>query len=450
VLVLAEVQIAAQTAEIAVFVVMPALVIVETLWNVIVIVPVIGIAIVITIIVPHNALVLVIVAMIVAMMMTVAMTIIVIAFVEITITTLLKLVEDYYKKNGVHFYFDCLDKVLLNKKLSSDRDGKYTYNKFDLWIFTSLRCNCGCEYCKQNHLRSTAVMTEDTLKYILDECIKIHNKNIVKQFKINLSGGEPFLVFDMFKDVIPYYKNKYPEIFYFVSVTNGTIITDEIINWIKVNLDNSICVSIDDVKFSKPINGISSSDIQIDNILKLNKEGVCVSSISVFDKQESMMPMAEFAINNFCHWRILLVKPYSHTRDEILNIAKPILKYVFKHNKHKIWFDFDGWNLWSKKRIAGCVCGRSFLGILPNTDVMPNNGEIPVKLGKFNSDLMSLINHPLNTLFKENSRPEMCDNCELCGECDYGCKACHSFPEKMKERCDALKELFQYVQTLKE
>jgi uncharacterized protein len=358
--------------------------------------------------------------------------------------------ENFYKKTGSHLYFDCLEKISLNQNLSSDKNRKYIYDKFDLWIFMTQNCNCSCEYCKQNYLKSNITMSEDTLKYILDECVKIHNKNIVKQFTINLSGGEPFLAFDMFKDIIPYYKNKYPRIFRFTSVTNGTIITDEIINWIKVNLDNSICISMDDVVFSKPKNGISSSDIQIDSIFKLNREGVRVSSISVFDKQKSMMPMAEFAVNNFIHWRILLVKPYNHTKDEILNMAKPVLKYVFEHNKHNIWFDFDGWDLWNKKRKSGCTCGWTFFGILPDTEVLPNNGELMIKLGKFNSDLLSFINHPNNTMFRERHRPEMCNDCELNNECESACKACHPFLEKMKERCDALKELFEYVQTLKE
>jgi uncharacterized protein len=360
--------------------------------------------------------------------------------------------EDYYLKTGSHLYFDCTENILLNKNkdYSSDKTRKYIYDCFDLWIFMTQNCNCNCEYCKQKELKkSENTMTEDTLKYILDECIKIHNEDIVKQFKLNLSGGEPFLAFDMFKDIIPYYKRKYPQILKFMSVTNGTIITDEIITWIKTNLNSSICISMDDIEFSKPINGISSSNIQIENILWLNKEKIKISSISVFDKQKSMMPMVEFAIENFIHWRILLSKPYTHTKDKIIDMAKPVLNFIYEHNKYKDWFDFDGWDLWNRKRMAGCSCGRTFLGILPDTETMPNNGEQMIKLGKFNSNLLSFINHPLNTIFREKYKPEICNDCELNKDCDGACKACHPFPEKMKERCDALKELFEYVQTLR-
>lgn len=361
--------------------------------------------------------------------------------------------ENYYKKKGFHYYYDCLEKIK-NQRLSYDdkRNNKneYTYNKFELWVFMTQNCNCNCTYCKQKELKkSNNAMTEDILKFILDECVKIHNKKIVKQFSINLSGGEPFLVFDMFKGIVPYYKSKYPEIFHFTSVTNVTIITDEIINWIKTNLDNNICASIDDIEFSKPINGISSSKVQMNNVLSLKKEKINVSCLSVFDNQKSLMPLAEFAINNFCHWRILSVKPYRHTKIEILDIAKPVLKFVFNHNKHRRWFDFDGWDLWSKKRVSGCICGKTFLGILPDTETLPNNGELLLKLGKFNSDLLSILNHPNNEIFKKRFILEMCDDCELKNECDGACRACHFFPEKMKERCDALKELFEYVQTLK-
>jgi uncharacterized protein len=328
-------------------------------------------------------------------------------------------------------------------------ENKYNFNMFDFWVFTTTGCNCNCEYCKQSKLDKYEVMTEDNLKYILDECIKIYNDRIVRKFKINLSGGEPLLVFDMFKDITYYYKKKYPKIFHFTSVSNGTIITNEIIKWIKEVLDNHFCISIDDTTFSKPINGFSSSELQIENILRLKQEKIRVSALSVLNKQSSMLNLAKFAIENFIHWRILPVKPYYHTKEQVINILKPVLDLLSKHNKNADWFDFDGWDLWNKKRLAGCVCGKTFLGILSDLEVIPNNGEIILKLGKFNSDLSSFLNHSDNIKFLNYKKPKMCYDCEIKETCDGACKICHTNIEGLKARCDSLKELMKYVESLK-
>jgi sulfatase maturation enzyme AslB (radical SAM superfamily) len=237
-------------------------------------------------------------------------------------------------------------------------------------------------------------MTEENFKYILEECIKAHNNGIVKQFFLEISGGEPFLAFNMFSKVIPYYKEKYPEIFKFSTATNITIINNEIVEWIKKYFEGRLCVSVDSLKFSKPINGLSSSNLQIENIKKLRKAGIRVSCISVFDSQEEkeMVSMAEFAVENFSHWRILLAKPIKHTKEQILKMAKPVIQYLYKHNyyspENSKNFDFEGWDLYNERNVAGCPCGRKLLGIMPDLEVIPGNGEEVINLGKFNSDII--------------------------------------------------------------
>jgi radical SAM protein with 4Fe4S-binding SPASM domain len=132
-------------------------------------------------------------------------------------------------------------------------------------------------------------------------------------------------------------------------------------------------------------------------------------------------------------------------------MAKPVLKYLFDRQMYTTrFFDFDGWDLWNRKNSAGCPCGRRLLGILPNLEVIPNNGESnPTKLGKFNADLLSLLESPANYYYKNDCRPAICNDCVLKNECDGGCRLCHSYTDKLKERCDALKELMNYVWELK-
>jgi radical SAM protein with 4Fe4S-binding SPASM domain len=338
----------------------------------------------------------------------------------------------------------------------------YMFSTFNLWLFMTTRCNCNCEYCKQGgqpELRSASFnkdnlntdMTRENLKYIFDECVKSHEKCIVKQFHFNLSGGEPFLVFDMFSEVISNYKKKYPKLFSFSSSTNGILLDEKKIEWIKNNYTGGL-FSMDSLTSSKPINRVSSSNIQIKNAKKLKEAKCNFLCLSVFDKQtiDEMLTMAEFAINNFKWWRILLATPIHHTKDQILNMAKPVLKYLYEHDFYSPdQFDFDTWDLWNRKQTTGCPCGRSFLGILPNLEVSPTNGENLITLGKFSWNIPEFINKPENTYYRENFRPEICQCCELKDKCDGSCRANHKNPEMLKERCDSIKELFEYVQTLK-
>jgi sulfatase maturation enzyme AslB (radical SAM superfamily) len=329
------------------------------------------------------------------------------------------------------------------------RYDEYKFQKFFLWVFVTRQCNRNCEYCKQGSpIFEHDYMTEENLRYVLDECVKIHENKIVNNYSLEVSGGEPFLAFNMFSKVIPDYK-KYP-FFHFASATNGTIVNDQIIQYIKNAYNGNISVSMDDIVFSKPLNGISSSKLQLKNIKKLKEAGIKVACISVFDNQESMMPMAEYATENFCHWRILLAKPAKHNKKQILTMAKPVLKYLFDKQMHSPkFFDFDSWDLWNKKNVAGCPCGRRLLGILPNLEVTSSNEFNSPKLGKFNADLFSLLENPANCYYKNDCRPTVCNNCIIKKECDGGCRLSHSNPIMLKERCDALKELMNYVWELK-
>jgi radical SAM protein with 4Fe4S-binding SPASM domain len=85
---------------------------------------------------------------------------------------------------------------------------------------------------------------------------------------------------------------------------------------------------------------------------------------------------------------------------------------------------------------------------MPDLEVIPGNGEEVINLGKFNSDIISIINNPLNTYYKEDRRPYICNSCELKHECDGACRLTHKSPETLKERCNALKELFSFAKNL--
>jgi len=356
-----------------------------------------------------------------------------------------------YKKYVDYFGSDEFKSI--KKDVVTNDCQNYMFDSFFLWVFVTRKCNRNCEYCKQGEpMLLNESMTERDLRYILDECIKIHNKGLVRQFSFALSGGEPFLEFDMFSKVVPEYHEKYSHIFKFCSSTNGTIMNDEVINFIKTYYHGTACISLDSLKFSKPLNGISSSKTQLEYIKKLQAINIKPGCLTVYSTQtdQEMLDLAAYVSENCSHWRILNCKPNPHKKEKILQMAKPVIKFLYDNDFYTArYFDFDSWDLWNRKIVAGCPCGRRLLGILPNLQVIPNNGEEILDFGKFSAeDFIDIINHPKNTYYREDHRPDLCKDCELREECDGGCRMDHKNSETLKERCDSIKDLMEYVKTL--
>ena len=290
-------------------------------------------------------------------------------------------------------------------------------------------------------------MTEEALRYVFDQCIEAYNRKIVRQFTMIISGGEPLLEFKMFSEVLPYYIENYQHIFRFGMTTNITILNEEIIDWFKKYKLQLAC-SIDSLIFSKPVDGISSSKLQLMNVKMLKEAGIEAHVLSVYHSQtdNEMMEFAKYAVKNFAHWKIMLCKPPMHSKDQILKMVKPIIKFLYDNNYHRN-FDLDSWFFWDK-RMAGrtaCCCGRHLFGISPDLIVCPNN-EVPfINLGNFTYDIQSFIDHPDNIYYKNDWRPRICDNCELKHLCDGACRLGHKNIDLFKDRCDAIKEILTYI-----
>lgn len=106
------------------------------------------------------------------------------------------------------------------------------------------RCNLACKYCYAGEGKSND-MDFDTAKKIIN--FSIAKASPDQKLSFGLFGGEPFLCFEMMREITNYLKksvNKAGLPYQINITTNGTILTDEILKYLideKVNL----CVSID-------------------------------------------------------------------------------------------------------------------------------------------------------------------------------------------------------------
>lgn len=95
-------------------------------------------------------------------------------------------------------------------------------------IHVTKECNMNCLYCYEDDKDSTYTWNE--VKLLIDNIIK-HNKE--KEFSIEYLGGEPLLAFDIIKKATNYLEaNNSINIPSYVITTNGTILNDEIIDFL--------------------------------------------------------------------------------------------------------------------------------------------------------------------------------------------------------------------------
>ena len=108
-------------------------------------------------------------------------------------------------------------------------------------VLLTKKCNLKCDYCYET--LTNDIMTLTTLKDI----INILNDNASQMGvipKLNFFGGEPLLQFeDLIKPACQYAKELNPR-FVLTITTNGTLLTEEILNYFKF-MNVNIMLSLD-------------------------------------------------------------------------------------------------------------------------------------------------------------------------------------------------------------
>jgi sulfatase maturation enzyme AslB (radical SAM superfamily) len=116
-------------------------------------------------------------------------------------------------------------------------------------IHTTKKCNLGCIYCYEEDKES-----EYTLKEVvenIDNIFKDIKDNIVH---IEFLGGEPLLEFEILRDSFFYMEKNYAEnISSYTITTNGTILKEEILSFLKENSKISIAISMDGTQFANQL-----------------------------------------------------------------------------------------------------------------------------------------------------------------------------------------------------
>lgn len=104
----------------------------------------------------------------------------------------------------------------------------------EILIMATNGCNLHCKYCYESNKNAPSMNIERIEEQI--ECELRQKSAQYKQFIINFHGGEPFLVFDKIRQVVEWVdKALYDLDISFTTTTNGTVLDDDIRQWLVVN-----------------------------------------------------------------------------------------------------------------------------------------------------------------------------------------------------------------------
>lgn len=115
-----------------------------------------------------------------------------------------------------------------------------------IFLITTYECNLRCKYCYESNKHEGSFNVSKTIEILTTE----FEQQQFDEFRISFYGGEPFLEFPKIKEICEWMWDSYPQKNILAQVsTNGTVLTDDIRQWLKVNEKRfEVSISIDGEK----------------------------------------------------------------------------------------------------------------------------------------------------------------------------------------------------------
>lgn len=180
-----------------------------------------------------------------------------------------------------------------------------------LTLQVTQQCNLRCSYCaysgvyEGNRVHSNKRMDFSTAKKAIDYFVK--NSKEKNEIHLSFYGGEPLLEFDLIKQCIAYIKLIVQgKKITFGMTTNGTLLTDEVVTFLKENNIN-ITISLDGSKDEHDINrkfksGEGSFDVIMTNVKRIIEQypeyGKSIHFNTVINPQSNLGCVLEYFDSN--------------------------------------------------------------------------------------------------------------------------------------------------------
>ncbi len=324
------------------------------------------------------------------------------------------------------------------------------------WVFTTYACNCACPYCmvpKAN--KDDMNMSAKTFKKMLDITEEIYEKGHYTDVFFRLSGGEPLLNWKDYEKLVTDFKKKHKDKAKFGLLSNGVVLNDKIIDWMKRN-QMGIQISLDDLENSKPLHsGKSSSFAALEAIEKLKKakQPFGLNTVLDFSKTKDLTALVDYVCEQsqfFQEWG--LSASFTLKDKENLEEIKDILKLAILRLK-KNGFDIARRLRFYNEVIASpgrtCQAGVSLIALGTNLEVWTCQSLIDRKpLGFYSKDIDTLLKTSEdNQYFLKRTLQPQCTDCNVLNWCRGGCRAVYYTNDTVAAEvtCELKKELIPFI-----
>jgi radical SAM protein with 4Fe4S-binding SPASM domain len=295
-------------------------------------------------------------------------------------------------------------------------------------------------------------MSSETFEKMLFITAKLFEKGDYDNVTFRLSGGEPFLVWKNYADLVTKYKEKYKGKMNFGLLSNLTILTDDMIEWMLKN-KLGVQVSLDDLENSKPLNnGESSSKIVLQNIERLKAAKVYFSINTVFDysKTKSLKNLVDYVcqqpISQYGFSASFTINDNTYIDEIIDQIKLAILR--LKENNFDIKNKFRFYNEIIGRPGQTCQAGVHIFALGINLEVWSCQSMIDKKpLGYFDENIKELLaTSEDNAYFRNRTILPQCTDCSVLNWCRGGCRAVHLTDMKAVElTCKIKQEIINFI-----
>lgn len=150
-------------------------------------------------------------------------------------------------------------------------------------IHVTKECNMKCVYCYERD--KTTTYTWDNIEGLIKNIVSSHKDD--EKYSIEFLGGEPCLEMEYIKNAVKLFKEiDSDHVDYFIITTNGTIVTRDVIDFLKENKNVLFSISIDGTKEANNLRvlkatGENSYDRVVFNIKKLMAADIPNNQLSV-------------------------------------------------------------------------------------------------------------------------------------------------------------------------
>lgn len=363
---------------------------------------------------------------------------------------------EFKNRSGENFIFDGNNIVIFNKdkydekvalELCKPIDGFRTKYFSHVALILNNNCNLGCDYCyanQGNFDKAGDVMDFDIAKKVIEHMFENIKKHKGNKLGITFFGGEPLLQFDLIKKIVEYVNevNTYNYHIAYSTITNGTLFTDEIIDFLRKN-NFIVTVSLDGTKeahdkMRKFKDGRGSFDVIAQNVRKYKNQLTLKGRLTVNDYNtnivDSVFQIKDLGIDN------IIIGVDSNISDENFKVFmenyKKLMEIYFNDLKNEKFYcieniTFNLAKIVTRRRISShCNAGRAYFTISADGKVYDCHRLVGIEEGyvcdancEF-TEKIDCYSHKMDEIIKQNvgERISSCKDCSfkyLCGGMCY-------------------------------